>query len=334
MSQILTQEEVDALLRGISGGQIETEIEEEDDPSDVVLYDLASQDRIIRGRMPTLEMTNEKFARMFRTTLSSMLRKVVTVSAMSVDMIKFGEFLKTLPVPTSMHIFRMEPLRGNAIFVMESKVIFTLVDVLFGGAGKELFKVEGREFTAIETNLIKKVILSALSDLEKAWKPMLNDISVVYQRSEINPQFAQIVPPTDLVFVVDFEIEVEYISGILKLCIPYSTVEPIREKLQAGFQSEQLEVDKVWINRFRNNLMLAYLDILIELGNTQISAKDAVNLKPGDVITLNQYCTDPVNIFVEGTMKFQGYPGTYKGNQAVKITEIVQDKEVMDYGTE
>jgi len=334
MSQILTQEEVDALLRGISGGQIETEIEEEDDPSDVVLYDLASQDRIIRGRMPTLEMTNEKFARMFRTTLSSMLRKVVTVSAMSVDMIKFGEFLKTLPVPTSMHIFRMEPLRGNAIFVMESKVIFTLVDVLFGGAGKELFKVEGREFTAIETNLIKKVILSALSDLEKAWKPMLNDISVVYQRSEINPQFAQIVPPTDLVFVVDFEIEVEYISGILKLCIPYSTVEPIREKLQAGFQSEQLEVDKVWINRFRNNLMLAYLDILIELGNTQISAKDAVNLKPGDVITLNQYCTDPVNIFVEGTMKFQGYPGIYKGNQAVKITEIVQDKEVMDYGTE
>jgi len=334
MSQILTQEEVDALLRGISGGQIETEIEEEDDPSDVVLYDLASQDRIIRGRMPTLEMTNEKFARMFRTTLSSMLRKVVTVSAMSVDMIKFGEFLKTLPVPTSMHIFRMEPLRGNAIFVMESKVIFTLVDVLFGGAGKELFKVEGREFTAIETNLIKKVILSALSDLEKAWKPMLNDISVVYQRSEINPQFAQIVPPTDLVFVVDFEIEVEYISGILKLCIPYSTVEPIREKLQAGFQSEQLEVDKVWINRFRNNLMLAYLDILIELGNTQISAKDAVNLKPGDVITLNQYCTDPVNIFVEGTMKFQGYPGTYKGYQAVKITEIVQDKEVMDYGTE
>jgi len=284
--------------------------------------------------MPTLEMTNEKFARMFRTTLSSMLRKVVTVNSMSVDMIKFGEFLKTLPVPTSLHIFRMEPLRGNAIFVMESKVIFTLVDVLFGGAGKELFKVEGREFTAIETNLIKKVILSALADLEKAWMTMVQDINVVYQRSEINPQFALIVPPTDLVFVVDFEIEVEYISGILKLCIPYSTVEPIREKLQAGFQSEQLEVDKVWMNRFRNNLMLANLDILIELGNTQISAKDVVNLKPGDVITLNQYCTDPVNIFIEGMMKFQGYPGIYKGNQAVKITEIVQDKEVMDYGTE
>jgi len=334
MSQVLTQEEVDALLRGISGGQIESEIEEDMDPSDIVLYDLASQDRIIRGRMPTLEMTNEKFARMFRTTLSSMLRKVVTVNSMSVDMIKFGEFLKTLPVPTSLHIFRMEPLRGNAIFVMESKVIFTLVDVLFGGAGKELFKVEGREFTAIETNLIKKVILSALSDLEKSWKT-LHDIQVVYQRSEINPQFAQIVPPTDLVFVIDFEIEVEYITGILKLCIPYSTVEPIREKLQAGFQSEQMEVDKVWMNRFRNNLMLADLDLLIELGSTQISAKDVVNLKVGDVITLDQYCTDPVNVFVEGVLKFTAYPGNFKGNQAVKIAEILHDKlEDIDYGTE
>jgi len=333
MSQVLTQEEVDALLRGISGGQIETELEEENDISEVLPYDLTCQERIIRGRMPAFDMTNEIFARIFRTTLSSMLRKVVTVNSVSVDMIKFGEFLKTLPVPTSLHIFRMEPLRGNAIFVMESKVIFTLVDVLFGGAGKELFKIEGREFTAIETNLIKKVILSALSDLEKAWKT-LHDIRMVYQRSEINPQYAQIVSPAELVFVVDFEIEVEYMTGILKLCIPYSTVEPIQEKLHDAFQTEQLEVDQAWMKRFKNNLLLADLDILIELGNSQISAKDAVNLKPGDVITLDQYCTDPVNIFVEGIVKFKGYPGSYKGNQAVKISEILQDQGAIDYGTE
>lgn len=333
MSQILTQEEVDALLRGISGGQVETEIDEGRDVPDAVHYDLASQDRIIRGRMPTLEMLNEKFARMFRTTLSSMLRKVVTVNAMPVEMIKFGEFLKTLPVPTSLHIFRMEPLRGNAIFVMESKVIFTLVDVLFGGAGKDLFKVEGREFTAIETNLIKKVMLSALSDLEKAWSAM-QEIQVVYQRSEISPQFAQIVPVTELVFVVDFEMEVEYITGILKLCIPYSTIEPIREKLQAGFQSEQLEVDKVWMKKFRNNLLLSQLELLIELGSTQISAKDAVNLKSGDVIQLDQYCTDPVNVLVEGIRKFRGFPGVSKGSQAVKISEIIEGREGADYGTE
>jgi len=137
MTNILSQEEVDALLRGISGGEIETEAEEYHEPGGIIPYDLTSQDRIIRGRMPTLEMTNEKYARTFRATLSSILRKVISVTAVSADMIKFGEFLKTLPVPTSLHLFRMDPMRGNAIFVVESKIIFTLVDIIFGGTGTE-----------------------------------------------------------------------------------------------------------------------------------------------------------------------------------------------------
>src|SRR3989339_322869 len=145
VANILSQEEVDALLRGISGGEIETEVVDLQGPSDVITYDLTSQDRIIRGRMPTLEMTNEKFVRMFRTTLSALMRKVVSVSTLAVDMIKFGEFLKTIPVPTSLHLIRMEPLRGNAIIVLESKLIFTLVDILFGGTGRDSYKVEGRE---------------------------------------------------------------------------------------------------------------------------------------------------------------------------------------------
>ena len=219
MSNILSQEEVDALLRGISGGAVETEADVYHDPGEIMSYDLTSQDRIIRGRMPTLEMTNEKFARMFRTTLSSLLRKVIAVTAVSADMIKFGEFLKTLPVPTSLHLFRMEPMRGNAIFVVESKIIFTLVDIIFGGTGIEAFKIEGREFTAIENNLIKKVVLSALTDLEKCWKSLI-DLKITYQRAEINPQFVQIVPPTDVVIVMNFEIEVEYTSGVISICIP------------------------------------------------------------------------------------------------------------------
>src|SRR3989337_1332153 len=153
MPNILTQEEVDALLRVISGGESETEVKDHHDPSEITTYDLTSQDKIIRGRMPTLEMTNEKFARMFRTTLSAMLRKVVGVGTMSTNMIKFGEFLNTLPVPTSLHLFRMDPMRGSAIFIMESKIIFTLVDIIFGGTGTTLYKVEGREFTPIENNL-------------------------------------------------------------------------------------------------------------------------------------------------------------------------------------
>ncbi len=333
MSHILTQEEVDALLRGISGGEIETEIEQTFDPSDVVNYDLTSQDRIIRGRMPTLEMTNEKFARMFRATLSSMLRKVVSVSALSVDMIKFGEFLKTLPVPTSLHLFRMDPLRGSALIVLEPRIIFTLIDILFGGLGKDNYKIEGREFTAIETSVIRKIVLSGLTELEKAWKPLI-DLTITYQRSEVNPQFVHIVPPTDVIVLINFEIEVEYTTGILALCLPYASLEPIREKLAAGFQSEQLEVDRVWMERFKKSLVQSKVDLAVELGRANISTTDVLQLKKGDVIMLDQYATDPLYVFVEGLSKYRAYPGIYKGSQAIRISEILMDKEVFSDGTE
>jgi len=326
MANILSQEEVDALLRGISGGEVDTQVEEFHAPGDVIAYDLTSQDRIIRGRMPTLEMTNEKFARMFRSTLSSLLRKVVSVSAVSADMVKFGEFLKTLPVPTSLHLFRMDPMRGSAIFIVESKIIFTLVDIIFGGSGTELYKIEGREFTAIETNLIKKIVLSALDDLEKSWKPLI-DLKITYQRAEINPQFAQIVSPTDVVVVINFELEVEYTTGVITVCIPYSMLEPIKEKLSAGFQSEQLEVDKAWARRFKAGLMKSYVDIYVELGMAQVFGRDIINLKKGDVIQLEHYASDPLDIYVEGIKKYKGYPGKYKGNQAVQISSIITAKE-------
>jgi flagellar motor switch protein FliM len=333
VANILSQEEVDALLRGISGGEIETEPADLYNLSDVITYDLTSQDRIIRGRMPTLEMTNEKFARMFRTTLSSLLRKVTSVSAVSVDMVKFGEFLKTIPVPTSMHLFKLDPLRGSGLMIVESKIIFMLVDIIFGGTGKSAFKIEGREFTAIENNIIKKVVLSALGDIEKAWRQLV-ELKISYQRSEINPQFAQLVSPTDVVVVSNFEIEVEYSSGVISLCIPYATLEPIRDKLQAGFQSEQLEVDKTWTNRFKAGLFSSKVDITANLGKTQIHAGDVINLKRGDVIPLDRYVTDPLDILVEGTLKYRGKPVTHKGNQGIQISHIITAEEVIDYGTE
>lgn len=332
MSNILSQEEVDALLRGISGGEVETEVIDKAVAEGVVSYDLTSQDRIIRGRMPTLEMINEKFSRIFRGTMSSTLRKVVNVSAMSTDMVKFGEFMKTLPVPTSMHLFKMEPLRGSALFVFESKVIFTLVDLLFGGSGTAPYKIEGREFTPIENNLIKKIVLSALADMEVAWKALL-DIKVSYVRSEINPQFAQIVPPTDVVIVINFEVELEYTTGVMSMCIPYASLEPVREKLQAGYQSENMEVDKIWAGRFKEYLMRAGLDIAVQLGKTRINGKDLLNLQKGDVIRLNQFASDPLTLFVEGIPKYKVEPGYHKGNMAGRITELIA-KEGMNYGSE
>lgn len=327
MSKILSQEEVDALLRGLSGGSIESEKVESLDPNDVTMYDLTNQDRIIRGRMPALEMTNERFARIFRASLSSLLRKVISVSTISLETLKFGEFLKTLPVPTSMHIFRMEPLRGSAIMVIESRIIFTLVDVLCGGMGRESYRVEGREFTAIETNLIRKVVFNALGDLEKAWKA-LQEIKISYQRSEINPQFGQIVPLTDVVIVMNFEIEMEYSSGIMSICIPYSTLEPIRERLQGGFLSEQLEVDKEWAKRFAQGLRESKVDMMVELGRTEVELKKVIEMKAGDVIMLDRFASDPLPVFVEGIEKFRGHPGVYKGNHAVQIMRLPTKKGI------
>jgi flagellar motor switch protein FliM len=333
VANILSQEEVDALLRGISGGEIETQTVDLQGPTDVMTYDLTSQDRIIRGRMPTLEMTNEKFTRMFRTTLSSLLRKVTSVTAVSTEMVKFGEFLKSIPVPTSMHLFKLDPLRGSGLIIVESKIIFMLVDIIFGGSGRNAFKIEGREFTAIENNIIKKVILSALGDIERAWQSLV-ELKITYQRSEINPQFIQLVPPTDVVIVSTFEIEVEYSSGTISLCIPYSTLEPLRDRLQAGYQSEQLEVDKTWINRFKAGLLASKIDLTARLGSTEINASEVINLKKGDVIPLAQFVTDPINIFLEGVMKFRGRPVIYKGNQAVQVSHVISNDEVIDYGTE
>jgi len=324
VSKILTQEEVDALLKGMSGGEIETETDTVEDDSGVTVYDLTNQDRIIRGRMPTLEIINDRFARLLRTTLSSALRKVLDVSAFSLDMIKFGEFMRALPVPTSLHIFKVDPLRGHGIIVIETKLVFNLVDNFFGGSGRSFIKIEGRDFTAIEHKLINKIIMIALEDLEKAWNPV-HPLKLTYVRSETNPQFASVVAPTEVVIVIKFEVELEQTVGTLIICLPYSTIEPIRSKLYAGFQSDQLEVDHEWIHRFIDQVRQASIEISVELGRTMISARDLLKLKKGDVIQLDQDIGEPIMAKVEGVPKYRGYAGLTKGNKAFQISKEIHN---------
>ena len=327
MSQVLSQEEVDALLRGVSNGEIETEQEEVHDPSEAQAYDLTGQDRIVRGRMPTLEIISEKFARLLSSTLLSLLRKVTHVNTLSVEMLKYGKFIKSIPLPTSLHAFKMNPLKGSSLLVVESQVIFALVDIIFGGSARGGFKIEGRNFTSIENNLIKRVVINALADFEKVWETTMK-LDVVYQRSEINPQFMQIAAPTDVVVVVQFEIDMDFSSGIMTFCIPYSTIEPIREKLMGGYQADQLEVDKEWVDRFTEGLRLTNVDLAVELGKAELTGREIVDLKNGDVIPLDQYCSDGLDVFVEDVLKFKGQPKIFKGNQAVEISEIIDGEEV------
>jgi len=333
MNQILSKDEVDALLQGVSSeegdptalGADEEEVHE--DGGGISQYDLTSQERIIRGRMPTLEIIHQRFSRAFRTAISAMLRRVVDVALVSTDMIKFGEFLKTLPVPTSLHIFKMEPLRGFALVVLDTKLVFSLVDVLFGGTAKTQAKVEGRDFTSIETYIMKRIVLKLLDDLRDAWRPV-HELNIEYSRSEVNPQFAGIVPPSDLVVVVSFEMEIEGQQGSLSFCIPYAMIEPIRVKLHAGFQSDALEVDHAWLNRLQERIMGAEVSLVSTLGKSMIDAGDLMRMRVGDVIALDTSESNSIDIMVEGIFKFKGKPGAVKGQTALEVTSLAVKPEL------
>jgi len=325
MAKILSQEEVDALLKGMGTGEVETEPDQSASSDGVTNYDLTNQDRIIRGRMPTLEIINDRFARFFRQSMSTALRKVVDLSAFSIDMIKFGEFMRSLPVPTSLHVFKADPLRGHALMVIETKLVFNLVDSFFGGSGRGYIKVEGRDFTPIEARLITKVIKMALEDLEKAWNPV-HPLKLSYVRGETNPQFASVVAPTEVVIVIKFEFELEQTVGTLIICLPYSTIEPIRSKLYAGFQSDQLEVDTAWINRFIERVREAEVNMVVELGRTMITGEDIMNLTIGDVIMLRHDVREPLSLQVEGVPKFKVYAGTSRGQKAIRVAADIPPK--------
>ncbi len=325
MTQVLSQNEVDALLSAVSdnrtddpnaGGQSEA--------AGVVSYDLSNQDRIIRGRMPTLDIIHDRFIRLFRVTLSSALRKMANISVNSTGPLKFSEFMNSLPLPSCLNILRLDPLRGAAVMVIESKLLYALIDSLFGGNDVPYTKIEGKDFTPIEIKIARRIVLSAIDDLEKAWEPVY-PLKIGYSRTEINPQFVAVVPPSDVVIATTFDVELEKVSGTIKIVVPYATLEPIKSKLSVGFQSEQLEVDFIWINRIKEQIMQTQANILIKLGEADISVHDLMDLTPGDIIQLSSDATLPLNVLVEGIPKFKAVAGVLRGNRAIKITDTFHD---------
>ncbi|MEE8128606.1 MAG: flagellar motor switch protein FliM [Nitrospinaceae bacterium] len=319
----MSKGEVDALLRGVGEGQIETETDVPEEVSGVIPYDLTSQEKIVRGRLPTLDIINQMFSRLFRNSFSSLMRKSADISTVSTDSLKFGEFLRSLSVPSSLHVFRMEPLRGFGLMVIESRLVFSFVDNFFGGTGTSDINILGRDFSAIEVRMTKKVVQAALEDWERAWKSV-HPVACTYVRSEVNPQFAAIVPPTDVVLVIVFDIEMENSSGTATICIPYSMIESIINKLKANFQSEQMEVDQVWINRLRGELMQIEVEMVAELGQAQMTPRDLLGLHEGDVVMLGKDVSDPLYINIAGNAKFRGYSGISRGMKAIKITDVLE----------
>ncbi|MDR1126419.1 MAG: flagellar motor switch protein FliM [Deltaproteobacteria bacterium] len=324
MNKILAQDEVDALLRGLSGGEIEAEKEEVDD-SGVVAFDLSNQDRIIRGRMPVLEIINDRFSRLCTNALSNAVRKRVELNPISIDMAKFGDFMRSLPVPTSINIFKMEPLRGTALLIVDARLVFALVENFFGGQGSQP-KIEGREFTRIEQAIVERVVQIVLGNLEEAWQPV-HEVSLELVRSEINPQFATIVPPSDVVVVITFEVELETAIGSFIICLPYATVEPIRSKLHASFQTERLEVDHAWVSRLTERILESPVEFKVTFGHTQITGNQLLKLRVGDVLMLDTDTEDLLNVTVAGVSKFWALPGTFKGSKAFQVIKEEEPKQ-------
>jgi flagellar motor switch protein FliM len=340
MNQVLTQSEVDALLNAVADGSVDTNanagalggaaaegdfgsVEHQQDP-EVTPYDLTNQDRVIRGRMPTLDIIYERFIRLYRMSLSNALRKIATISIISTDLLKFGEFVNTLPIPSCMCIMRFESLRGPALLVFESKLAYALVDSFFGGTDRPYTKIEGKEFTRIELSIMKKVMDLATHDLEEAWAPV-HKTDISYVRTEVNPQFVGVVPPSDVIISTTFEIELENASGTIALVIPYATIEPIKNKLNASFQTEADRGDKEWMSKMEEHLKGAEASVLVNLGTAAITVGDLVNLNVGDIIPLSQDVDGELNVLVEGVPKFKCFLGVSRGNRAVQVTRFVEE---------
>ncbi|MBN6150077.1 flagellar motor switch protein FliM [Xanthomonas sp. AmX2] len=315
MSDLLSQDEIDALLHGVDAGAVDTG-PAPPAPGEARQYDFSSQDRIIRGRMPTLEMVNERFARLWRIGLFNLIRRSADMSVRGIDLIKFNDYMHSLYVPSNLNLIKFKPLRGTGLIVFEPTLVFTVVDNFFGGDGRYPTRIEGREFTPTEMRVIQLMLKQTFADLHEAWAPVM-DVDFEYINSEINPHFANIVTPREYVVVSRFHVELEGGGGEIHITLPYSMLEPIRELLDAGIQSDRVDRDESWNIMLREQLNNAEVTLSSVLAQKQISLRELTRLKVGDVLPIE--LPKQVPLCVENIPVFTGEFGVSRGQNAVKI---------------
>ena len=316
--EILNQDEIDALIHGVDSGVVP--IEDAPEPGEARPYDFATQVRIVRGRMPTLEMINERFARLFRISLFNMLRRSPEISVGAVQMSKFAEYVHSLKVPTNLNMVHIKPLRGSALFIIDPTLVFAVVDNFFGGNGRYT-KIEGREFTATEYRIIHMLLKSAFTDIKEAWSHVFK-LDFEYINSEINPHFANIVSPTEIVVVTTFHIELDGGGGDLHITMPYSMIEPLRELLDAGVQSDRVDHDERWLQSLKEEIEDADVELSAWLGTSRLTLGELVNLKPGDIISTD--FVGKATLLAEDVPIFKGTYGASRGLQAVKLESRIR----------
>ena len=317
VQDLLSQDEIDALLHGVDDGLVQAEAAAE--PGSVKSYDLTSQDRIVRGRMPTLEMINERFARYTRISMFNMLRRSADVAVGGVQVMKFGEYVHSLYVPTSLNLVKIKPLRGTALFILDAKLVFKLVDNFFGGDGRHA-KIEGREFTPTELRVVRMVLEQAFVDLKEAWQAIM-EVNFEYINSEVNPAMANIVGPSEAIVVSTFHIELDGGGGDLHVTMPYSMIEPVREMLDAGFQSDLDDQDERWSKALREDVLDVSVPLSATVARRQLRLRDILHMQPGDVIPIE--LEDELVMRANGVPSFKVKLGSHKGNLALQVVEPI-----------
>ncbi|MBL8470545.1 MAG: flagellar motor switch protein FliM [Rhodocyclaceae bacterium] len=319
----LSQEEVDALLKGVTGETDEPSAA--DEPTDGIRpYNLATQERIVRGRMPTLELIHERFARYLRIGFFNYMHRNTEISVGPIRVQKYGEFIRNLVVPTNLNLIQVKPLRGTGLVVFDPNLVFLVVDNMFGGDGRFHSRVEGRDFTLTEQRIIQSMLKVVFAEYERAWKPVY-EITFDYIRSEMNSQFANIATPSEIVVATTFQIELNGVTAEMHICLPYSMVEPIRDMLYSTMQSDHITSDKRWINMLTKQLLEAEVEIKVELGSAKVTLREVNALKPGDVLPLN--IAELITATVSGVPVVEGRYGLQNGHYAVKIERFLADRE-------
>ena len=316
--EFLSQEEVDALLKGVTGEQdaaVETL-----DQGGIRTYNIGTQERIVRGRMPTLEIINERFARLLRAGLLGFMRRTAEISVGPVKVQKYSEFIRNLPVPTNLNLVHIKPLRGTALFVFDPNLVFLVVDNLFGGDGRFHSRVEGRDFTPTEQRIILRLLNLVFEHYKASWKPVY-PIEPEYVRAEMHTQFANVATPNEVVVVTTFTIELGAIGGQLNICTPYSMIEPVRDLLSSPLQGEALEVDKRWIRMLSQQVQTAEVQLQVDLAEISTNFRKILNFQVGDVIPLNM--PEIVTAKIDGVPVLECGYGTFNGQYALRVQRMI-----------
>jgi flagellar motor switch protein FliM len=318
--QILSQDEVDALLHGIAGDGDAFDKEDQHAGIGVRSYDISTQEKIVRGRMPNLEIINERFARNIRIGLFNLIHKNPEISIGGIKVQKYSAFLREIVVPTNFNIMSVRPLRGSGLIVCDPSLVFAVVDALFGGTGKFRTRIEGRDFSPTEQRIIQRLVEVISTEYASAWQGVY-PLQLEYQRSEMLPQFASVATPSEVVVSTSFAMEIGDTSGSIHFCIPYATLEPIRDVLYSTVQGDGTEPDRRWINLMKGQIQEAEVELVVELAHAPATVEQLLAFKPGDFIELD--LERGIQAKVAGVPVFDCHYGTSNGKYALKVDHLL-----------